>query len=203
MQVRQRRVAGAEIVQVQADGHGVQPLDRGRPGGEVVHQGALGDLQGQTRGIQAGHLERALDLGGDAALGELASGDVDADSQRRPARVLALPRADLPAGLGEHPAADRPDQAGLLRNGDEEIGREQPAARMLPARERLEPDHGAGLQIDDRLVVRDDLVAFQRVAQLGLDPQRGDGPLVHVTGEDLVAGAAACLGPIHRGVRVA
>ena len=87
-------------------------------------------------------------------------------------------------------------------DGDEEIGQEHAPARMPPARERLETDHRAGVEIHDRLVEGDDLLPLDRASEIGLEPQRGDRALVHVAGEDLVAGATAHLGPVHRRVRV-
>ena len=74
---------------------------------------------------------------------------------------------------------------------------------MPPARERLEPDDLAVVEVHDRLVVGDDLPSLQRAPQIGLQPQRRHRALVHVAGEHLVAGAATRLGPVHRGVRVA
>ena len=156
----------------------------------------------QARRVEAGRAEHALDLGGEARLGDLAARDVDADPELRPPRMSALPFARLPARFGEHPFAELHHQPGLFRDGDEEIGQEHAPARMPPARERLEPDHRAGVEIHDRLVEGDDLSPLDRASQIGLEPQRGDRALVHVAGEDLVAGATAHLCPVHRRVRV-
>ena len=144
MQVRQRRVAGAEVVQVQADGHGVQPLDHARAGVEVVHERALGDLQRQARGVEARRAEHALDLGGDAALRELAAGDVDADAERRPARVLALPFA-RPAGRLRPASSRRSARSSPVSSatGMKRSGGSSPRLGVPPARERLEPQHRA------------------------------------------------------------
>ena len=46
-----------------------------------------------------------------------------------------------------------------LRRGDEPI-------RMLPPHERLDRAHGAGAEVDDRLVVHDDLTALERALQI-------------------------------------
>ena len=80
---------------------------------------------------------------------------------------------------------------------------EQAALGVLPADQRLEPGDLAAAQADDRLVVEDQLVAFERVAQLALDlePAQGAGP--HLGVEELAARAAAFLGPVHGGVGVA
>ena len=52
------------------------------------------------------------------------------------------------------------------------------------------------------MVEGDDLPPLDRASQIGLEAQRGDRALVHVAGEDLVAGATAHLGPVHRRVGV-
>ena len=64
------------------------------------------------------------------------------------------------------------------------------------------PDDRAAVEVDDGLVVGEDFVAFQRAPKVVLQLQRGDGDLVHVAAEHLVAGAPRRLGPVHRGVRV-
>ncbi len=48
-----------------------------------------------------------------------------------------------------------------------------------------------------------ELVAFDGAVQVGVDLQRGDGPVVGGFVEDLDAGPALLLGPVHRGVGVA
>ena len=58
-------------------------------------------------------------------------------AQRRVVRRDGLPAPRLAARLLEHVAAERPDQAGLLRQRDELRGRDQAAHRVLPAHERL------------------------------------------------------------------
>ena len=58
-------------------------------------------------------------------------------------------------------------------------------------------------QGDQRLVVKLELVALERLAQLALDLQPAQGAGPHLGVEELAAGAAAFLGPVHRGVGVA
>ena len=102
-----------------------------------------------------------------------------------------------------HPAADRLDQPAVLGDRDELAGVEQAALGVVPAHQRLDAGDLAGAEAIDRLVVQLELVALERVAQLalGLEAAHGAGP--HLGVEELAAGAAALLGPVHRGVGVA
>ena len=63
--------------------------------------------------------------------------------------------------IGEHP-----HDAGLLGQRNELVRREQPALRVLPANERLHVGDGAGVEVDERLVVHDELAQIDGVAQL-------------------------------------
>src|SRR5688500_4959078 len=62
------------------------------------------------------------------------------------------------AGLAQHPGAERHDETGALGERDELPRGEQPAGRVLPARQRLEPGDRLGAQVDSRLEVEDELV---------------------------------------------
>ena len=77
-----------------------------------------------------------------------------------------------------HPLADRLDQAGLLGERDEVERGHEPAVGVLPADQRLDADHRHAVaarlqrgvracQVDDRLVVEDELVPVDGLAQAG------------------------------------
>ena len=74
---------------------------------------------------------------------------------------------------------------------------------MVPAHERLDPDDRAVAQGHDGLVVERELVAFQRPAQVVLDAQPADRTATQPLVVELVAGAAALLGAVHRRLGVA
>ena len=74
---------------------------------------------------------------------------------------------------------------------------------MEPTDQRLDRDHRAVVKPDLRLVVDDQLAAFQRLAQLGLEDQALEGARVHVGRVELVTAARMLLGPIERGIRIA
>ena len=102
----------------------------------------------------------------------------------------------------EDPAPDRHDQAGVLGDRDERVGRHDTQLGVVPAQQRLEADDAVGRQRHDRLVVQLELVGHQRMDQVGLQPQPLDrggahGRLVH-HGPAL----AGRLGAVHRDVGV-
>ena len=105
--------------------------------------------------------------------------------------------------LPEHPVADRPDQASIL-GGRHELGRAHgTAGRRVPAQKRLHPDGLPAGQREDPLVVKVELVALDGLPQ-GPDQSRAHhGAVAHAGIEDLMAGPAVLLGPIHRGIGVA
>jgi hypothetical protein len=200
-EVRQRGEPGAEVVDAQRR-PGLAQLVEDRPtGGAVVHQGRLGELEPELPRARTGDdLSHLLD---EARVGELLGREVDREAegpvgqQRGPARHLGC-------GRRHHPAAERHDEAGLLRQRDEAGRREQPAARVLPADQRLEPhDREVAPHVDDRLVDEAELPRGQAVPDLPLQVEPVERALVHVGVGELEGVAAAVLGPVHRDVRVA
>ena len=69
------------------------------------------------------------------------------------------------AGLCDHPAADRHDEPAFLGNGDEFCRRHQPEFGMKPPEERLDADDIATLQVYLGLVMQQQFVPLQSVAQ--------------------------------------
>ena len=61
----------------------------------------------------------------------------------------------------QHEIAHRHDQAGLLGDRNELVGRNHAVHRMAPADERFQTDHLAGQQIHERLVVHVELLQAQ------------------------------------------
>ena len=82
-------------------------------------------------------------------------------------------------------------------------GRHDAVALPVPAQQRLGADHAAVGQADDRLVQQLELVALDGLAQRGLEVEAGGDLLLQLVAEQLDAGAAEVLGPVHRGVGVA
>ena len=74
---------------------------------------------------------------------------------------------------------------------------------MLPANERLERHETPRGRRHDGLIVQQELAAFDRMPNLGLELQLGLGLLVHPVVEEgaLIAAEHLCL--VHGGVRIA
>src|SRR5690606_2831134 len=100
--------------------------------------------------------------------------DVDRDPLvARRVRAWAPRQRVLARGL-QGPAADRHDEAALLGERDELRGADEAVLVVVPAAERLEAEHLAGLERDHRLVVEAQLGALERAAQVGLEEQAAD-----------------------------
>ena len=112
---------------------------------------------------------------------------------------------DLSTCLGQHPLTDGDDEPGLLGQV-EECGRQQ-AARESGGSNAASASTPADVPVgglDDRLVVDDELVVLERVAEVGFcgGALPGHGPDRLVEHLDLAL-AAAGLGEVHGGVGVA
>ena len=125
LEVRERGVAGAEVVdrEVQAQAAQVAQGDRRRL--DVGEQCGLGDLQPQRIGGDAGLAEHFADEARERRVDDLASADVDGDgssangsSRRASGRTAPARRAGSWRRLV--------DQPGLLGHRQELVGRQQP-----------------------------------------------------------------------------
>src|SRR5882724_9646928 len=202
VQVAERAVSGAEVVEIDADAHRPQ-LGHGLGDvGVVVHQQGLGHFQAQRARGKPGVPQHVRHQREQAGRLELARAEVHADLELRVAELF-LPLLHLPAGLPDHPGADLHDQPRLLRQRDEFQRLHQPALRMLPAQERLGAGDPPAVERDHRLVLGMELAALQRPAERGLQLQQLHGPLVHAGFELDAIPASLRLGAVERRVRVA
>ncbi|HEX2160444.1 MAG TPA: hypothetical protein VHF88_01320 [Thermoleophilaceae bacterium] len=164
-QVAQGRVADAEVVDREADAELGELAQRLESDVGVGDHCALGDLEAEPLGLDAGIRERRADDADEVVGEQLARGDVDGHREVRGARAaVLLPARNLVAGLAQHPLADRQDQAGPLGDGDEAVGRDGTERRMVPAHQGLDADHLAAAQVDGGLVVEPQLTALDGVA---------------------------------------
>ena len=152
---------------------------------------------------EAGVAQSRGDVGDEVRIAELARRQVDRDREVERWMDALLPIAGLAARPIEDPAPDVDDESGLFRERDELQRSEQPAARMLPAYECLEPVDPAGRELDGGLVVHDELVALQRAAQIGFELQAVERGVVQGRLEPAHAGFAVALGEVHGHVGVA
>ncbi len=159
-QVIERGILGAEIID--GDGHAqftqarqrvvVRPLGLGQCG--------LGDIEPQVpRG--------ELPAGGGAQHGvdqfraafELRQGNLDRHHGRR--HPLITPQMHLMTGVIQHPASERNDCAGFLRDRHKVRCRQQAAPGMLPEDLCLHAQNPAAVQINFRCVMQPQLIAFK------------------------------------------
>ena len=203
LQVRQRRVAGPEVVEHQPDPELPQPPERADPRLGLVHQHALGDLDLEAARIQSGLVEDGRDLVDEVRLDELASRQVDRHEQLRTVRPRIAPGSGLPAGGLEHPAAERQDEAGLLGQRDEGDRRHEATYGMLPADERLEADDALGGQVDQRLIVQPKLATLDALTEVVLEVDPLDRLVGHRRLEQGVALGRVRLRPDHGDFRLA
>jgi hypothetical protein len=122
----ERRIAGAEVIQRDRHADGPEIAERDEGALVVLEEGALGDLDLQIAGqelVTAQALRHRLE---EAGVGELKARDVDGD--RRNEEPALPPCLDLPARLLDHPAAERPDQPRLLRDGMNSAGGTAPSS---------------------------------------------------------------------------
>ena len=200
LQVQQARIAGAEVVDGNGHAQAGQALEHRQAGLGVTHGRRFGHFQRQAGRRHVVPGERAAHRLDQAGMRELQRRDVHGDSPVALARVD--PFAHLAAGFVDDPVADRQDQAGLFRRGNEQVRADQAARGVVPAQQRLGADDRAGRRFIFGLVVQHELAALLRqpqvVQQLDLFVRVG----VHRRLEEAVAGAAQALGVIHGGVGV-
>ena len=132
--------------------------------------------------------------------GQLLGGDVD---RHGGVSVGTLHASTGEARLTQHPGAQGNDQAALLGDPDEVRRWQQTPVGVLPAHERLEATHGAGVEVDDRLVVEHELVLADPLLQLAAQREPLQRLAVQAGVVHRNSALAALLGPVHRHVRVA
>ena len=150
--MRQRRVAGAELVHREAHTQFAQAAHRLAHAFHALQQQGLGDLERQLGRVQPVDQEHRGHLGHEARARQVGARDVDVQPRARSARRhAALQHAQLRAGTGQNPVGEPVHQHGLRGHGDEGVGRHQTALRVLPSDQRLETVGAAAGQIVDGL----------------------------------------------------
>src|SRR2546423_1793539 len=139
-QVRERRVAGAEVVHGEADAGVAQALEDLLRARRVGEHARLGELELEDARVEAVAIQQPRDLGRKLVVEDVPHRDVHGDRQ---VEALLAPARALLERLLDDEERERPDEAGVLCDGDEDVGRDEAALRVLPADERLDAAHRA------------------------------------------------------------
>src|SRR5581483_11134659 len=102
-----------------------------------------------------------------------------------------------------HPAPDRDDEPGLLRNRDEQVRWNDAPAGAAPAEKRLDTGDRLGSQVEGRLVDEEELLPLDRLPEIHLEPEMVLAVRVHARLEQDVAVAAGLLRAVERRIGVA
>ncbi len=203
VQVGQRRVAGAEVVDREAHAERLEAVEALEVGVGVVHDRALGELDHEVAGLEPRLLQRLGHVLHQVAVLQVPRRDVHREAQPAAAGHRAAPAAQVAAGLAQYPAAELVDLAALLDHLDEARGHQHAGLRVAPAHQRLDAEQAAGAEIDDRLILEEELLVRQRAADVGLEPQPLVQHVLHLRLEGDVAVLAGCLGVVHGDIGVA
>ncbi|MCO5595358.1 hypothetical protein L7F22_049400 [Adiantum nelumboides] len=190
----QRRVAGAEVVDGEADAALHELAHRVQRGLRQRDQAGLHQLEHQLVPRQPGALDDGGDVGQERRVGRQQPGQVHRDGDGLPGTG---PGRGLGRGGAQHPEVEVALQPAALGDRQELPRRDLAVHRVRPAQQRLGREDRA-VRADDRLVLQPQRVALDRGAELGLHLQlaarRGDGaPL-----GDGDRAASALLGLAHR-----
>ena len=164
--VRERGVAGADVVDGHVDARSLQGVEGGDGSVEILEHRVLGDLEDQAGRIDVGPRQAPGDTIDEGSASELSGGHVDRHRQLRGGRERDLPAPQLLAGGAHHVLIDTFHEAAFHRHRQEVQGRDQSADRVLPADQGLGTKDLAGSQFHDRLVVEDELALAQRQLEL-------------------------------------
>ena len=116
---------------------------------------------------------------------------------------LRVPGLQLAACGFQNPTVNAGNQTVRLGKANELVWADQPARRMLPAHQRLQPHDVTIRVLALGLVVNHELLVNQRRLELALFVLRLVGLLEHGRLEQLVVGAATLFGLVHRSVGMA
>ena len=198
LQIGERGMAGAEIVERQA---GAEFLDagqhlRGMLG--IFHDQRFGDLELERAARQRGAAQHAAQILDQIVAQQLPRRHVHAGEDRLARTGCRLPLRELLRGVVEHEQAEIDDQPDFLGDRDEFRRRQAAQLGVIPACQRLEAGDGAIFQPHDRLVEHLDFLALDGAAQFRFHRQAVGLARAHGRLEDFDAVAADALGVVHR-----
>ncbi len=155
-ELRQRRIAGAEIVECDTHAGAAQILYHLAGDFDVADRRAFGDFDFQAMRREAGLGQDAQDAQAQRLVAQLARRHVDGQHQMR------RPLTGVFASLTQQAVANsliRPVSSAIEMNTSGDTG---PKSGASTARQHFEADNGVVLQRDQRLIVRRDRILGQR-----------------------------------------
>ncbi len=167
LQVRQARVAGAEVVDREPHAERGQRLQAQHRVLRILDQDRFGEFELEQPRRQSGFAHCVRHAVDEARLLELQRRDVHGDRHFGAARA---PHGSLGYGTLEHPVADRDDEAAFLGHRDELARRDFAQLRIAPTDQRLGADDAAGTELDLRLVVQAEPPLRERHAHRVIEP---------------------------------
>ncbi len=192
VQVGERGVAGAEIIDRKLNTECTQALQDVDNVLGMLHRHALGNLELEKLSGQLGVGQSDTNGLEQIEIVELTGGEINGDANR--SQTARLPGHRLLARLAQGPHAHWHNESGVLKQRDKLPRRDQSCLRVIPANQRLSAGDAAAAQFDLRLVVQDKLLALERVAQLRLKRQALERLGVHIGRVKLVAITTLALG---------
>ena len=195
-QIKQARIAGAEIVERKAHAARLELQHCGFRAFDVAEQRGLGEFEFEPFRVESGFRQYSLDHVDEVEPAELQRRNVDRNRDPRP-------RQAVDAGPPQHLGAEFDNEAGVLGDRDEFGRRDEAAGRMQPARQRLDADHLVAAGVEDRLVEHLEAVVRDGLAQVLLDELALRQVGVHHGVIDAGTVAAFVLRPVQRHVGVA
>ncbi len=162
-------VAPAEVVDRDAESRLDQLPQPSRGVIGRVDRDALGDLQLDARDGYRGPLEVFQQFPGEVGREELAAGDVDRELQ---VEAHFAPTSQAGERLVPDLAPEFPDEAEVLRHGNEGVRRDPPVDVVLPARQGFAGDDAPALRIDHGLEPDLQLPGLDRRGEPVLDVER-------------------------------
>ena len=136
----------------------------------VHHRGGLSDLDEHGRRIHPAVDDPAQHPLGEVRLPELAGREVEPDLELH---VELAPCHGLIHELPYDPIADQLDQAEVLGQRDELVGRHHRSVGLDPPDQGLDASHRARVELHDRLVVEGPSLALDGLAESGDELQLG------------------------------
>ena len=196
-QVGQRGIPGAVVVDGEADAQVADGAEHVEGALGVGHDRALGDLDGEPGGGDAVALEHVGDEARQVEVAEQPGRDVEGHGDVVAAVVPAAQGRDC---VVDAPARERVDQPAVLGEGDEHVGVDDAVARVQPTAERLDGQDVAGARADLRLEREHELVVVDRAVQVAEQREALDRVAVDLRPIALYL-AAVGLGAVQRDVR--